>query len=254
MTTSTPTPTAPRRSATPHAEAVALAATEYERVGRAVAALAPEDWQRPTDCTNWTVHQLVAHMVGMMAMTASIPEMIRQNRIAERRPGGEERRVDALTAHQVTRYGVHSPAELEAMIARLAPRATAARRRVPAFVRRLVMPGAEEVNGIDERWTVGFLTDVILTRDPWMHRIDLSRATGTPHEITAEHDGRIVDGVVREWAQRHGSPYRLTLHGPAGGTWAEGDGPALELDAMEFCRILSGRASGTGLLRTEVPF
>lgn len=254
MTTSTPTPTEPRRSEAPHTASIALAATEYDRVGRAVAALAPDDWQRPTDCPDWTVHQLISHVVGMMAMTASIREMIRQNRIAERRPGGEEHRVDALTAHQVARYGAHSPDELRAMIARLAPRATAARRRLPGFVRGLSMPGTERVNGIDERWTVGFVTDVILTRDPWMHRIDLSRATGKPHELTAEHDGRIVDGVVREWAQRHGSPYRLTLHGPAGGTWAEGDGPTLELDAVEFCRILSGRASGTGLLRTEVPF
>ncbi|MFD6389554.1 hypothetical protein [Nocardia sp. NPDC060259] len=100
------------------------------------------------------------------------------------------------------------------------------------------------------------LTEVILTRDPWMHRIDLSQATGRPLELTADHDGRIVDDVVREWAQRHGKPYRLTLHGPAGGTWTSGDAdaPAIELDAIEFCRILSSRAGGTGLLSTEVPF
>lgn len=28
----------------------------------------------------------------------------------------------------------------------------------------------------------------------------------------------------------------------------------LTLDAVEFCRILSGRAEGEGLLRQEVPF
>ncbi|MFJ2834534.1 MULTISPECIES: maleylpyruvate isomerase family mycothiol-dependent enzyme [Nocardia] len=256
MTTTTPAPTTPRRSALPRPESMTLAATEYARIAGAVAALDPADWDRPTDCPDWTVHQLISHVVGMAAMTASITEMIRQNRVADRRPNGEEQRIDALTAFQVTRYGVRSPAELTALLARLGPRAAAARRRLPGFLRKLAMPGSERVNGVDERWTVGYLTEVILTRDPWMHRIDLSRATGRPLELTAEHDGRVVDDVVREWAQRHGAPYRLTLHGPAGGTWASGaaDGPMLELDAIEFCRILSGRASGSGLLTTEVPF
>jgi len=60
---------------------------------------------------------------------------------------------------------------------------------------------------------------------------------------------------VAEWAQRHAQPCRLHLTGLAGGTWVFGSGaPALELDAVEFCRILSGRARGAGLLTTEVPF
>lgn len=254
MTTTTPAPTEPRRSAIPRPESMTLAATEYERIGSAVAALDPANWNRPTDCPKWTVHQMISHVVGMAAMTASITEMIRQQRAADRGSGGEEQRIDVLTAYQVDRYGVHPPDELRALIARLGPRAAAARRRVPAFLRKLTMPGSERVNGVDERWSVGFLTEVILTRDPWMHRIDLSRATGRPLELTAEHDGRIVDDAVREWAQRHGKPYRLTLHGPAGGTWTSGDAPTIELDAIEFCRILSGRASGSGLLSTEVPF
>ncbi|MFD5174710.1 maleylpyruvate isomerase family mycothiol-dependent enzyme [Nocardia sp. NPDC058379] len=256
MTTTTPAPTTPRRSALPRPDSMTLAATEYTRVGAALAALDPADWDRPTDCPEWTVHQLIAHVVGMAAMTASLPEMIRQNRVADRRPNGEEQRIDALTAFQVARYGTHSPAELTALLARLGPRAAAARRRLPGFLRKLTMPGSERVNGADERWTVGYLTEVILTRDPWMHRIDLSRATGRPLELTAEHDGRLVDDVVREWAQRHGASYRLTLHGPAGGTWASGPtaAPAIELDAIEFCRIVSRRADGTGLLSTEVPF
>jgi hypothetical protein len=37
--------------------------------------------------------------------------------------------------------------------------------------------------------------------------------------------------------------------------YVAGDGGEyIELDAVEFCRILSGRAKGTGLLSTEVPF
>ena len=31
-------------------------------------------------------------------------------------------------------------------------------------------------------------------------------------------------------------------------------GPELELDAVEFARVISGRGQGDGLLRTRVPF
>lgn len=67
--------------------------------------------------------------------------------------------------------------------------------------------------------------------------------------------GRIVSDVLREWSDRHGKPFTLTLTGRAGGAYVAGDGGEhIELDAVEFCGILSGRAQGTGLLSTEVPF
>jgi hypothetical protein len=101
---------------------------------------------------------------------------------------------------------------------------------------------------------LGYLMDCIYTRDAWMHRIDISRCTGRALRLTADHDGRIVADVVAEWARGHGQPYRLTLSGPAGGSWSNGDGEAHALDAVEFCRIVSGRAPGSGLLAHEVPF
>ena len=52
------------------------------------------------------------------------------------------------------------------------------RRRIPGFVRRMRLPEPQVVNGVPETWSLGYLTDVILTRDPWMHRLDLARATG----------------------------------------------------------------------------
>jgi hypothetical protein len=135
------------------------------------------------------------------------------------------------------------------------PKAAAARRRTPGFIRRRTMPVPQQVNGRTENWTLGFLIDVILTRDPWMHRTDIARVTGAPLVLTAEHDGVIVADVVREWADRHGQPYTLRLSGPAGGSWSAGAGGAvIELDAIEFCRIVSGRGPGEGLLATEVPF
>lgn len=85
-----------------------------------------------------------------------------------------------------------------------------------------------------DRLTLGELLDVILTRNVWIHRVDVCRATDRPLELTAEHDGRLVADVVRDWADRHGRPFTLHLTGPAGGPFARpGGGPALELDAVE---------------------
>jgi hypothetical protein len=70
----------------------------------------------------------------------------------------------------------------------------------------------------------------------------------------------LVADVAAEWAQRHGQSCTLTLTGPAGGTWSWGaGGPSLQLDAVEFCRLLAGRGEvpdvdGRDLLATPVPF
>jgi len=89
-----------------------------------------------------------------------------------------------------------------------------------------------------------------------MHRVDTAEATGRPMVLTAEHDGVLVADVVTEWAARHGAPFRLTLTGPAGGTWRVGGRGAeeLTLDAVLFARTLSGRGPGSGLLAVQVPF
>ena len=82
---------------------------------------------------------------------------------------------------------------------------------------------------------------------------------------SAEHDGRIVADIVAEWARRHGRPVGVTLDGPAGGSFTAGmsdrppgaDGEPTEhvtLDAVEFCRIVSRRESGRGILGQQVPF
>jgi len=108
---------------------------------------------------------------------------------------------DPLTALQVEERQHLGPEELRAELHRVAPRGARGRRRIPGFLRRRRAPGAEVVNGVPETWSFGYVTDVILTRDPWMHRLDLARATGQDPVHTPDHDGVIV----AEWARRHGS-------------------------------------------------
>ena len=105
------------------------------------------------------------------------------------------------------------------------------------------------------RGPFGYLFDIIYTRDPWMHRIDISRATGRTVELSSAHDGRLVADVVAEWARRHRQPFTLTLTGAAGGAYESGNGgPQITIDAVEFCRTVSGREAGDGILNTPVPF
>lgn len=235
-------------------EAIALAGTEYDRFVTAVEALAQEDWSRPTDNDLWDVKTLVAHVLGMMEMSASVREAIRQQKAAT----GASRRsgkplIDELTAVQAGKHVDRPVDELKAAVRAQAPKALAGRRRAPRLVRALPMPsGSPE---FPEKWRVGYLLEVILTRDTWMHRVDLSRATGGELALTEDHDGRLVADVVAEWGRRHGRPFTLLLTGPAGGSFTNGGGgEPLELDAVEFCRILSGRGRGTGLLAQRVPF
>ncbi len=246
----------PRRPALDHTTAMRLARDEYTRVADVVVGLSPDQWTLPTDCAEWDVRAMVAHICGMAAMAATPWETNRQMKAAKKevaRTGVEP--IDALTGLQVSERAHKTPEELTAELDAIGPKAARGRRLMPPFIRNRRLPEEQSMEELSEWWTIGYLTDIVLTRDPWMHRVDLSRATGKEMILSENHDGVLIDDVVREWAGRHGQPYRLRLTGPAGGTWSAGDGgPELELDAVEFCRILSGRAPGEGLLRTQVPF
>ncbi len=241
----------PRPAALDRDTAFRLAATEYERFGALLRRLRPGDWTRPTDCPGWDVRAMAAHVLGMAAMSASVREMARQNVLAGKAGGG----IDALTGLQVRERADLDAATIVERYEVTAPRALRGRRRLSRLVGRVKLPEEQVVGPDREWWRIGFLLDVVLTRDVWMHRIDISGATGREPQLTPGHDGVLVAGVVAEWAQRHGRPYRLRLTGPAGGEWASGsDGEVIELDAVEFCRVLSGRGHGAGLLSQQVPF
>jgi hypothetical protein len=169
------------------------------------------------------------------------------------RAAGDRPQVDGINEVQVRERAAMGPRDMTARLSDVAPRAAAVRARRSGLLRRVAF--AQEVGGRAERWTLGYLNDVIYTRDTWMHRVDISRVVGRPVQLTAEHDGVIVRDVVHEWVDRHGQPFSLTLTGPAGGTFGAGSDEArLELDAVEFCRLLSGRGTGAGLLAQAVPF
>lgn len=235
-----------------HREATALAAAEFDAVIDLLRQLTPEEWAKPTGCEPWDVRAMVSHMVGMAEAQASFREFVHVYRAATQRDGGSM--IDAMTATQVRERAAMTPGELVDRLAEVAPRAVRRRHRIPAPLRRGVRMRQDPPFDA-ERWSLGYVFDVLSTRDPWMHRLDISRATGRPMRLRHDHDGRLVADVVAEWSRRHGRPFTLVLTGPAGGQWRSGTGgEALELDALDFCWTLSGRAQGHGLMATPVPF
>jgi uncharacterized protein (TIGR03083 family) len=237
------------------ATAMKLAAVEYDRVTALFAALTPEQWTLPTDCTGWDVRAMAGHMLGMVQMLATVPELVRQQISSQRRAKKSGTvNIDALTELQVEKNAALTPADVVEQMRDLAPKALRGRRRMPGLVRRQRMSELQRIGDSDEWWTMGYLLDVILTRDPFMHRLDIARATGIPPTTTPDHEGVLVDDVVHEWAERHGQPFRLELSGPAGGTWGDGDQPPIVMDAFDFLRALGGRGAAPGLLRHQVPF
>jgi len=235
-------------------EAATIATTEYRRFVEFLRGLGTDDWSRPTDCPGWDVRAVAGHTLGMMSDFTSLANVLRRTRAASRAAkssGGAA--LDQMTAMQVAATAALSTDELVSEAAAVGQRAARWRTKSNPVFRH--MPVKQEVGGKTETWRMSYLLDVILTRDAWMHRVDISHATGRPMVLTPEHDGRIVADVVAEWGRRHGKPFRLELTGPAGGSFTQEDhGEEITLDAVEFCRTVSGRAAGTGLLTQEVPF
>jgi uncharacterized protein (TIGR03083 family) len=200
------------------------------------------DWARPTDCAGWTVHDLTAHLAGQYQGLASPAVYLRRHRRAHRRYPGLSR-LDADNRQQIDDLGARSGPELLAMLAATGPKAIRGRRRIPALVRRQHIGRMYPEEPLpDDR--LSYVLDVLGLRDPWMHRVDLARATGRPLLLGA-HDQVIVAQVIhdlgRSWS---GPPTLIELTGPAGGRWALGHGtPAatVRADTVDYLRALSGR-------------
>ena len=240
-----------------HEEAMDLQAEELQLTISMLDALDEAGWTAQTDCPAWDVRDMYLHVLGACEGGASMRENMRQMLAARkyRKHNGGPLEA-ALSAVQIQQRADLSSDEIVEQLTEVAPKTVRGRKRTPSVVRdhaKLSIDGP-----VHEKWNLGYLIDVIYLRDLWMHRVDVARATDSEMELSQGHDGRIVADVVAEWARRHGRPFTLELTGAAGGDFAQDaespDAERYEFDAVEFCRTLAGRAEGTGLMTTIVPF
>lgn len=222
-------------------EAYTLMRTELERLMALLETLSTDDWNKPTACTAWTVRDMLAHQAGGYASGTGYKEMFRQYSALPKKGQLPE---DAINDLQVRERAGKSPAELIAELRQVGPIAI----QKWAYQFRLIKPIAVP-HPVGGHLSLRHLLWVIHSRDTWMHRLDICRATHRVFQQTREHDGRIVAIIIRDVGIRlreilDGRAVILDLSGVAGGVWKVGSGEAtatIQMDALDFSIFASGR-------------
>jgi uncharacterized protein (TIGR03083 family) len=233
-------------------EARVLAEEEFTRFAELMASLSDDEMTRPTDCPGWDVRTMALHVLGSADAQASVPQFVHQLRrgVPLNKEIDSHHWVDGMNELQIRERSNLSNDELVAQLAAVGTKAVKGRWRTPPPMRYVPIPFGPPIG-----WApLKYLLDVGFTRDVWAHRIDICAATAREMHATAEHDGRLVADIVAEWSALHGEPFELVLEGPAGGKYSQGvDGERVEINALEFIRVLSGRLPGTGVLAHPLP-
>ena len=160
---------------------------------------------------------MLGHILGALELQADPVERTRQ--LSAAAAVAEQTgclRLDAMTALQVREHAALTRKQLRDALHDAAPRGLAARRATTQELRDT--PYDPELPG-EAGWTFGYLYDVIHTRDPWIHRVDITRATGRRWSCRPTTMGASLPTWSRDWARRHAQPFTLSLSGPAGGLY-----------------------------------
>jgi uncharacterized protein (TIGR03083 family) len=232
-----------------HEEAYKMALAELETFLALLQDLTEAEWSKPTACVLWDVRQMVAHVVGAAEGYLSFKNFKRQmaSKELKRYTSQGLKGIDATNQLQIDDRAKSTPAELIAELREIGPKSINNRYKLPLPLRalRVYIP----VLGFNR---IDYLTDLIYTRDMWMHRLDICRATGREMALKPGHDGRITALVVRDLAKKlnrklKGVGVSYSLTGPGGGTWNIGANLVptanLELNALDFNLLASGRLS-----------
>ncbi len=201
----------------------------------------------PDYCTEWNVRAVVAHLAGACAAFTKWEDFKRQF-VQNPYMTEFDQKVDGVNKRQLEDRAERTLTELVEEFRVVAPAATRTRQRLPWLLRRMRVPFGPPLGTT----SVEYLTDLIYTRDQWMHRYDICAATGKEMVVTPDHDGRIVALVVRDVANklRHEIGNRtviVTLVGKLSASYRFGpsDNPGcrIELDVFDFNLLASGRVA-----------
>lgn len=222
-----------------HAEAMLIGGEQNEGLLRELRALERTQWEMSTDCTGWSVRDIVAHLLGWAEALTDVREATRQTVKASRRRKSFASLVDAQNEIQVESRRWLSTDELLLRLENALPRFLQVRNGVGKALRRI--PYLTGPTG----WTdLGFIADHVFTRDVFMHRIDIARAVGRELAL-GPADRRVIEDCLREWASVSRADATVELTGVISGVYLAGDGTAATIkgDAIDLCRWFTGRES-----------
>ena len=230
-----------------HEQSRILAHTELSRFVVLLMLLDGEDWHKPTACALWSVRDIAAHQASHVGLGSGVRGFLSQLNPLLLAPfllrgmSG----LDALNQSQVDQRKRLPIADVIAELRDGTPPSIESRQRANPLANLIYMP-VSPLRFV----SLDTLLHVILVRDMWMHRHDIAAATGKLFVQTADHDGQIVEQVVRD-AARYAVrklpdiALTLTLRGASGGTWQFGTGRPVHLmmESTDFMRRTSERAS-----------
>lgn len=209
-----------------------------------LASIEGTDWQRRTVCDEWDVADVAGHLIGQ-AEDVLWPWTFPRRYLKAKRVYPDVPRLDAHMMVQADEHRGTPPAELRATFDRVWSKATRTISRYPELLRRASIK-VEGIPGYD-RLVLGYVHDILLARDLWMHRDDVCQALGRSfeagpyaEEIVGQVMYDVVDGPF--WGDR--PTVVLELTGQGGGTYRLGrDEPVgrAAVDAVGYMRTLSGR-------------
>jgi uncharacterized protein (TIGR03083 family) len=231
----------------------------YRQLDDLLGSLSGRDWSAPTACPGWSVSDIVGHLIGAARGNASLLVFARQQASGYRHRrefGGNS--LDAVNARQIADHARLPDSERAEALRAVVPGAVRGRMRLSAWAGAIRVPISSDGSaavGTPSAVSLARLLDVVYTRDVWMHTLDIAEAVGADLPMTAAVNARNCQNVVIDSVRRQRPPVELVLAGPAGGHYRSGPhAESIELDAIEFCRILSGRVPGDGLLSVKVLF
>ena len=226
-------------------EARELSLIEVERVVTLLERLEGDDWQQQTDCSEWTVRDMAAHLSGACRGWADWKHFRRQYIFNPHSQKGEDK-IHSINRCEVADRADWSTDQVIKEMREYGAKAVNSRQRIPNLIRniKLPLPPLGKVH-------IRYLLDTIYPRDQWMHRGDICRATGKQMVFTKAYDERITDLVMLDVAQRLGNVLNgtvdLTVTGGVEktyrfGTTSEPDA-SITIDLLEFNRLASQRST-----------
>ncbi|GAA1605996.1 hypothetical protein GCM10009804_72640 [Kribbella hippodromi] len=208
-----------------------------------LASIEGDEWTRRTVCDEWDVADIAGHLIGQAEDVNRMLSFPRRYRKAKR-VYPEVVRIDAHMMVQADEHRGTPPAELRVLFDQVWAKATRKISKNPELFRRvsLSMEGFDDV-----RLSLGYIQDILLARDLWMHRDDVCQALQRPFDagpyavdLVAQVMYDVIDGPY--WGDR--PAVELELTGPGGAIYQLGrDEPVgrASVDAVAYMRTLSGR-------------